>query len=161
MLGAPIVPQDVLITSLCPVAVRYFLYGLVLIATSGRVELWIVPNLTNDKLGVVESFKPLYSVKKKRKKEGKKGGSKVKGSDQESSDQEESNGQGQEGGDGRGQEGGDGRSQDDDGDGRGQEDDGDGRSQDDDGDGQGEGAGCEPTLSDRHSQEAQDVQEQQ
>ena len=136
MLGAPIVPQDVLITSLCPVAVRYFLYGLVLIATSGRVELWIVPNLTNDKLGVVESFKPLYSVKKKRKKEGKKGGSKVKGSDQESSDQEESNGQGQEGGDGRSQD-------------------------DDDGDGQGEGAGCEPTLSDRHSQEAQDVQEQQ
>ena len=65
--------------------VRYFLYGLVVIATGGRVELWLVPNLNNEKLGIFDSFKPLYSLKKKRKKEGKK----IKGSDQENSDQED------------------------------------------------------------------------
>ena len=67
--------------------VRYVLYGLVVIATGGRMELWLVPNLTNEKLGFFDSFKPLYSLKKKRKKEGKKASS--KGSDQENSDQED------------------------------------------------------------------------
>ena len=66
------------------------------IATGGRVEFWLLPNLTNDKLGVIESFKPLYSVKKKRKKEGKKGGKKEgTGSDLENSDQEETSDRGQ------------------------------------------------------------------
>lgn len=49
------------------------------------MELWLVPNLNNEKLGIFDSFKPLYSLKKKRKKEGKK----IKGSDQENSDQED------------------------------------------------------------------------
>lgn len=101
--------------------VRYFLYGLVTIATGGLVELWIVPNLTNDKLGFFDSFKPLYSLKKKQKKKKKAKNE----SDLDNSDQEEQ-------GDSQGQEEqGDNQGQEDQGDNQGQEEEqGDSQSQD-------------------------------
>ena len=41
--------------------------------TGGKVHFWLFPNLNNDSYGILESFKPLYSVKGlKRKKKGKK-----------------------------------------------------------------------------------------
>lgn len=36
--------------------------------SGGRVNLWLLPNLDDDKLGVLESFLPLYSLKYKKKK---------------------------------------------------------------------------------------------
>ena len=37
----------------------------------GKINLWLLPNLDNEKLGIIESFKPLYSLERK-KKSGKK-----------------------------------------------------------------------------------------
>uniref|UniRef100_A0A1X7VNR9 Translocation protein SEC62 n=1 Tax=Amphimedon queenslandica TaxID=400682 RepID=A0A1X7VNR9_AMPQE len=48
--------------------VRWFLYALVLTFTSGKVVFWLLPNLDDDKMGVIDSFKPFYSVKYKKKK---------------------------------------------------------------------------------------------
>ena len=31
-------------------------------------QFWIFPNLTDDKLGVIDSFKPLYEIKKREDK---------------------------------------------------------------------------------------------
>ena len=54
---------------------RWFIYGLVLIFSVGKVTFWIFPNMDNDKCGFVESFKPFYSVEvakdKKKKKKSK------------------------------------------------------------------------------------------
>lgn len=51
-----------------PPVVRWFLWGLLLAVTSGKLDFCIFPNLDNEKLGVIDSFKPLYSVKWKSKK---------------------------------------------------------------------------------------------
>lgn len=48
--------------------VRWFLYAIVLTFTSGKVIFWLLPNLDDDKMGVIDSFKPFYSVKFKKKK---------------------------------------------------------------------------------------------
>ena len=37
----------------------------------GKVYFWLFPNLNED-LGVIESFKPLYSLKKRKVKKSKK-----------------------------------------------------------------------------------------
>lgn len=60
-------------TLLCSISVRWFLYGLVLVVTAGKVSFWIFPNLDNEKCGFLDSFRPFYSVdiakeKKKKKK---------------------------------------------------------------------------------------------
>lgn len=48
--------------------VRWLLWALVYTFSSGRVVLWLLPNLDDDKLGVIDSFKPLFSLKFKKKK---------------------------------------------------------------------------------------------
>lgn len=48
--------------------VRWFLWGLVFTVSVGKINFWLLPNLDNEKLGVIDSFKPLYSLKKKKKK---------------------------------------------------------------------------------------------
>lgn len=52
--------------------VRWFLYGLVMVFTMGKVQFWILPNLENDKCGFFASFLPLYSVERHVKKSSKK-----------------------------------------------------------------------------------------
>ena len=37
----------------------------------GKIHFWLFPNLNED-LGVIESFKPLYSIKKRKTKKSKK-----------------------------------------------------------------------------------------
>jgi len=37
----------------------------------GKINFWLFPNLNED-LGVIESFKPLYSIKKRKTKKSKK-----------------------------------------------------------------------------------------
>ena len=37
----------------------------------GKISFWLFPNLNED-LGVIESFKPLYSLKKRKTKKSKK-----------------------------------------------------------------------------------------
>lgn len=51
--------------------VRWFLWGIVLTLSYGKINLWLLPNLDNEKLGIIDSFKPLYSLERK-KKSGKK-----------------------------------------------------------------------------------------
>ena len=57
---------------------RWFLFGLILIITIGKVHFWIFPNLENEKCGFFESFKPFYSIEgpseteKKRSKHKKR-----------------------------------------------------------------------------------------
>ena len=54
-------------------AVRWFLFGIVLIVTAGKVTFWILPNLDNDKVDFLGSFTPLYLVEfKSQKKSSKK-----------------------------------------------------------------------------------------
>lgn len=48
--------------------VRWFLYALIVTLTCGKVVFWLLPNLDDDKLGIIDSFKPLYSIKRKKKK---------------------------------------------------------------------------------------------
>lgn len=43
---------------------RWFLYGIVLVATIGKVHFWVFPNLNEEKYGFVDSFKPVYSVER-------------------------------------------------------------------------------------------------
>lgn len=45
--------------------VRWFLFGIILVSTAGRVHFWIFPYLNDEKRGFVDSFKPLYSVERK------------------------------------------------------------------------------------------------
>lgn len=48
--------------------VRWVLYALIYTFSSGKVVFWLLPNLDDEKLGVIDSFKPLYSLKFKKKK---------------------------------------------------------------------------------------------
>ena len=43
---------------------RWFLFGLVLVATLGKVHFWVFPNLNEEKYGFVDSFKPVYSIER-------------------------------------------------------------------------------------------------
>lgn len=42
--------------------VRWFLFGIVIVATLGKVQFWIFPNLNEEKYGFFDSFKPFYSI---------------------------------------------------------------------------------------------------
>lgn len=56
-------------------AARWVVFGVVLVATGGKLKFWVLPNLDNDKKGFFESFKPLHSaewVKEKKKSKKKK-----------------------------------------------------------------------------------------
>jgi hypothetical protein len=48
--------------------VRWLLWALIYTFTNGGVIFWLFPNLDDDKLGVIDSFKPFYSLKYKKKK---------------------------------------------------------------------------------------------
>lgn len=67
--------------------VRWFLYGLVMVFTMGKVQFWILPNLENDKCGFFASFVPLYSIER-HIKSGKKGSKKKKVSEDSSESKE-------------------------------------------------------------------------
>ena len=54
------------------IIVRWFIWGLLFTLSVGKINLWLLPNLDNERLGVLESFKPLYSLKFKKKKKSKK-----------------------------------------------------------------------------------------
>ena len=41
---------------------RWFLYGIILVATLGKVHFWVFPNLNEEKYGFIDSFKPFYSI---------------------------------------------------------------------------------------------------
>ena len=41
---------------------RWFLFGIVLVASLGKVHFWVFPNLNEEKYGVIDSFKPFYSI---------------------------------------------------------------------------------------------------
>ena len=43
---------------------RWFLFGIVLVATLGKVRFWVFPNLNEEKYGFVDSFKPIYSIER-------------------------------------------------------------------------------------------------
>lgn len=60
---------------------RWFLYGVVLVVSLGKIKFWILPNLDNEKLGVVDSFKPFYSFEYKDSDKGSKGRKKRKDKD--------------------------------------------------------------------------------
>lgn len=47
------------------------MFGLGLIISLGKVKFWIFPNLDNEKLGFLESFKPFYSFEYREAKGGK------------------------------------------------------------------------------------------
>lgn len=43
---------------------RWFLFGIVLVATLGKVQFWVFPNLNEEKYGFVDSFKPVYTIER-------------------------------------------------------------------------------------------------
>ena len=43
---------------------RWFLYGLVLVVTMGKIHFWVFPNLNEEQYGFVDSFKPIYSIER-------------------------------------------------------------------------------------------------
>ncbi|CAI8055872.1 Translocation protein SEC62 [Geodia barretti] len=43
---------------------RWFLFGIVVVATLGKVHFWVFPNLNEEKYGFVDSFKPIYSIER-------------------------------------------------------------------------------------------------
>ena len=43
---------------------RWFLFGIVAVATLGKVHFWVFPNLNEEKYGFIDSFKPLYSIER-------------------------------------------------------------------------------------------------
>ena len=51
--------------------VRAILFVAIWSVTMGKIYFWLFPNLNED-LGVIESFKPLYSLKKRKVKKSKK-----------------------------------------------------------------------------------------
>lgn len=57
---------------------RWFLFGLGLVLSLGKIKFWIFPNLDNEKLGFLDSFKPFYSLEYKDATKGSKGGKKKK-----------------------------------------------------------------------------------
>lgn len=42
--------------------VRWFLFGVVIVFSLGKVQFWIFPNLNEEKYGFFDSFKPIYSI---------------------------------------------------------------------------------------------------
>lgn len=54
--------------------------------TVGKVHFWLLPNLDNEKLGIIDSFKPLYSIKRKKTKGKKDSKSKTKSLAEEAED---------------------------------------------------------------------------
>lgn len=42
--------------------VRWFLFGLVIVFSLGKVHFWLFPNLNEEKYGFFDSFKPFYSI---------------------------------------------------------------------------------------------------
>lgn len=44
------------------------MWALLYTLSGGKVVFWLLPNLDDEKLGVIDSFKPLYSLKFKKKK---------------------------------------------------------------------------------------------
>lgn len=62
---------------------RWFLYGLGLVISLGKINFWIFPNLDNEKLGFVESFKPFYSFEYRNGSKGSKGKKKKKDKDKD------------------------------------------------------------------------------
>ena len=75
--------------------VRWFLYGLVMVFTMGKVQFWILPNLENDKCGFFASFVPLYSIER-HIKSVKKSSKKKKVSDDSSEPKESGSEKGKE-----------------------------------------------------------------
>lgn len=69
---------------------RWFLYGLGLVISLGKINFWIFPNLDNEKLGFVESFKPFYSFEYRNGSKGSKGKKKKKDKDKVSKEKEQS-----------------------------------------------------------------------
>lgn len=54
------------------------MFGLCLVVTLGKIKFWIFPNLDNEKLGFVDSFKPFYSLEHKDAAKDAKGKKKKK-----------------------------------------------------------------------------------
>jgi translocation protein SEC62 len=54
-----------LVFLLALVVVRFILFCIIWIATGGKHHFWFLPNLTED-VGFIDSFKPLYKVRKAR-----------------------------------------------------------------------------------------------
>lgn len=44
------------------------MWALLYTLSGGKVVFWLLPNLDDEKLGVIDSFKPFYSLKFKKKK---------------------------------------------------------------------------------------------
>lgn len=57
---------------------RWFLFGLGLVVSFGKIKFWIFPNLDNEKLGFLDSFKPFYSFEYRDSGKGGKGKKKRK-----------------------------------------------------------------------------------
>lgn len=51
--------------------IRAIIFVIIWSITMGKISFWLFPNLNED-LGVIESFKPLYSLKKRKTKKSKK-----------------------------------------------------------------------------------------
>ena len=66
------------------------MWGIIYTLTNTKVEFWLLPNLDNDKLGVIDSFKPFYTLKFKKKKKSKK---QDKGESQNSNGEEDKDGE--------------------------------------------------------------------
>lgn len=64
--------------------------------TVGKLHFWIFPNLDNEKCGFFDSFKPLYSVERKKDKTKKKKPSAKDEAEGDKEDCHEGNGGGQE-----------------------------------------------------------------
>ena len=61
----------------------------------GKIHLWLLPNLDNEKLGIIDSFKPFYSIEQK-KKSGKKSKTKKQVEDTKADLSQEDSGQQEE-----------------------------------------------------------------
>merc|ERR1711981_1159321 len=70
--------------------IKYIVFALVFIFTTGKLKLWIFPNLTED-VGFFESFWPIYVYTYDKPKKAKDS------DDEESSEEEEEDGEGSEG----------------------------------------------------------------
>ena len=66
---------------------RWFLFGLGLVISFGKINFWIFPNLDNEKLGFLDSFKPFYSFEYRDSGKGSKGKKKRKDKDKGTGDE--------------------------------------------------------------------------
>lgn len=57
------------------------MFGLGLVVSLGKIKFWIFPNLDNEKLGFLDSFKPFYSFEYRDSGKGGKGKKKRKDKD--------------------------------------------------------------------------------